>query len=477
MALTDPNADGMSNLDNIGLALSYFGDAANQFRGVNSSYGQQNLQALKALQDQLLRTQQIKKAQAQQTAQAKLTGSYDPSTDITWNQPTAPTGNYQQLEDAPKAGIANTAASSPPPPSSGAPAGIASGPLPNNPPPGIANSTLPADASTPKFTLHSLAEDTPAAAGAIEQIGDSARGNQALLAQAYPDAYGQAMVTQALSPPETVKLGDGEVAYAKDRRTGALKEIGRGGDKQPDKIKEIEAVYGPDWRNNPKAVQDLRQSMMPASTALSVNTQGENQFSKTLNEQWGKEAADVSAAANSARDRITSVQQFMALADKVKTGKLQPTLQEVSGWAQSLGIKPESLGIDPNTATAGQVMDKIQNRLAMQNIGPGGLPANNFSEADRKFVQATTVNKANTPEANRLISQIGIAADRRALQKDRMWTDAYSKGINWPTFKKQWSEYVDSTPLFPKMDSPEQAAQLPPGTLFTDANGQIRVRP
>lgn len=79
MALAD------NKLQQIGLALSYFGDAANQLRGVQSNFGGQNLHQLQTLQRQLLLQQELKKQQARESAQSEVFGGFDPSSGITWN--------------------------------------------------------------------------------------------------------------------------------------------------------------------------------------------------------------------------------------------------------------------------------------------------------------------------------------------------------------------------------------------------------
>lgn len=438
------NMTGLNKMQQIGLALSNFADAANMFSGRPTGYANANLQGLQALQRQLLLNRQIAKQDAQDSAVADIAGGFDPKTGITWNSGQMDPGLATSKQVMTDPGIAAQA------PSADQPVGIAAKPA--------------AFESQPVSDAERIALHNDFSGGQLEK-----------LKAAFPEEYAKSSLATAMAPPTPVSTPEGgRTDFVKG---GQVVSSIIGAPKTPEKVKEVEALFGPDWRTNPRAVDYYNKITMPMSVSLSANTQGENQFSKTLNEQWGKEAAEVSAAANQARDRITSVQQFMALADQVKTGKLTPTQQEVSAWAEAVGVDPKNLGIDPKTATAAQVMDKIQNRLAMQNIGPGGLPANNFSEADRKFVQATTVNKANTPEANRLIAQIGIAADRRQLLKDKMWTDAYRRGTNWPTFKQQWSEYVDSTPMFPVMKTPEEAGQLPSGSLFTTPDGQIKVRP
>lgn len=406
-----------------GLALSMLADAVAMGTGRQPGYTGQSLNQLQQLQRQLLLTQQLEKQQNQETAQEQL------------------------------AGLAAT------------------GPRPAQA--GIANNAVPA------FTADGQGQAAGMDSAAITPA-QTAPEYQAefkkLMVASDPSAYAKAVISKSMAAPTPISTAKGGRTDFVDSSGNIVQTI-KGGDDQPDKVQQVIALYGNDWKTNPKAVDYYNKITMPMAVSLNANTQGENAFEKSQGEAWGKEAADLGPSANLARERIGSIQQFLALSDQVKTGKLTPTMQEVASWAEALHVKPETLGIDPATATAGQVMDKIQNRLAMQNIGPGGLPANNFSEADRKFVQATTVSKANTPQANRLISQIGLAADKRSIEKEQSWLEARNRGTNFPTWKQQWSKYVEGTPMFPKISDPAQLNNLPSGTLFTAPDGTIKVKP
>lgn len=467
-------ADGLSKLQAISLAMSHFGDALNQGRGVQSNYAGQNLQQLQALQRQLLFQQELQKKKAQEGATAAVVGGYDPSSGITWNTGRqASSGNTQILESAPM-----------PADQAYDPKAIA----------GIANRTDRMKAAGIATDAEGGALFTPGIM-AREDLDrgqkDFAADQTATLKAAFPEETAKATLSKLLTPEEAknyaVTNADGSVEIRLMSPTSARAlaatgvKVAEAGavDAVPEKaakIQEIEALYGKDWQKNPAAVDIYKKSILPMQVSLSANTQGETEFAKTEGKELGMQAAEVFSAADKARNRAGLLDTFEALQENFKTGKLAPIYQTVGGWAQALGIDPATLGIPANAAMSGEAMDMISNRLTVENIGPGGLPANNFSEADRKFAQATTVQKINSPEANLIIRQIARANDQRMMLKEQMWIDARKRGVNFPDFKKQWSEYVQQTPAFPRINSPEELAALQPGSLFTAPDGTIRVK-
>lgn len=118
---------GPNKMQNIGLALSNFADAADMFRGGRGGYAAQANNNLRQLQQQLLLQQQLDQKNAQASAVAQVAGGLDPSkTDaqgnpIVWDSGRqAPSGivqtmiNPDNVDPTDAAGIANSAPGAPP---------------------------------------------------------------------------------------------------------------------------------------------------------------------------------------------------------------------------------------------------------------------------------------------------------------------------------------------------------------------------
>jgi hypothetical protein len=206
----------------------------------------------------------------------------------------------------------------------------------------------------------------------------------------------------------------------------------------------------------------------------------ESEFQKSYGGEMGKAAAKIHDAADNSRTQIQRLQLLDGLLSDVETGKLAPFRSNLGAWAQDLGISPDVLarfGIKPTDPVNSQGITAITNALTVGMIGPGGFPANNFSDADRKFLQETMPQLSNTPGGNRIISQAMRRAAERNIAKEEMWLAANEAGKTYPAFLREWNGYVKATPLFPKVMSAEQMAQLPSGTVFTAPDGSVRVRP
>lgn len=217
----------------------------------------------------------------------------------------------------------------------------------------------------------------------------------------------------------------------------------------------------------------------PVSTTQ-VFMAGENEFEKKYRGGQAEDALEIGKAANAARSLAGRLQQLEGLTRDFETGKLAPARTTISAWAQAIGMSPDAMakiGLRPEDAVTGQSIEAITNALTVGMIGSGGFPANNFSDADRAFLQQTVPQLSKTPGANIIVSQSMKAAADRNIEKERQWLAARRAGVNYDTFSEQWSAYVDKTPLFPVVQSADDYGRLKSRSVFTDPQGIVRIKP
>jgi len=151
--------------------------------------------------------------------------------------------------------------------------------------------------------------------------------------------------------------------------------------------------------------------------------------------QLGKNAAqmeiDVTQAGINASKTITRLESLGRLLEGAQTGKMANIRGNIAAWGKAAGLSDErlrALGFDPKMAISQQAATALINEYVVGKIGgPGGFPANNFSDADRKFVTEIFPSIANIPEANAII--IKIMAREAGYSKQ--------KNLDWQKYKKE----------------------------------------
>lgn len=212
---------------------------------------------------------------------------------------------------------------------------------------------------------------------------------------------------------------------------------------------------------------------------VNVDTRTETEFAKAYGGQLGKDAAAIHDTANAARTNLSRLDLLDSLTGQVETGKLAPTRATLGAWAMELGLTAEAmqrLGLDPKMPMNAQGITAVTNALTLGQIGAGGMPANNFSNTDLKFLQETMPQLSNTPGGNRIISQAMRAALQRNVEKEDAWLDANKAGKTYPDFLRDWNKRVKETPLFPRVADEATYRTLKPGTVYTAPDGSVRVR-
>jgi hypothetical protein len=245
-------------------------------------------------------------------------------------------------------------------------------------------------------------------------------------------------------------------------------------------------------------------------TTVSMDMRAETEFEKAYGKAQAETAIDVLKAGDQAQNTIETVRRMREVRQGLQTGRLSGAAATATGIAQAMGVSPEilkSIGL-PENAAPSEIYQQLSSRLAMSLIGPGGLPANNFSEADRKFVMGAVPNLLSRPETNKAGEDALERVAQRNQEARASWNAARAKKVPFDSWQSQWAEHVNKNPLFagatpapiPPLDArprptpratdgaqpppaprrvttQQEFMMLPRGARFIDPEGQERVKP
>lgn len=200
---------------------------------------------------------------------------------------------------------------------------------------------------------------------------------------------------------------------------------------------------------------------------MQANTAGETEYSKGK----AQDALGLERSADKTMQERQQLQVFKSLVQDFKTGKLAPAQMTAGAWADAIGIDPktmEKFGVPANAAVNGQLIESLSNQMTLGMIGTkggegGSMPANNFSDADRKFLQNTVPGLARVQGGNLVLAEIKQRGLDRQLDKISMWDDYRSQGKKFEDFERDWRAKVRSEPsLFADIPDMVRAQSAPP---------------
>jgi len=188
------------------------------------------------------------------------------------------------------------------------------------------------------------------------------------------------------------------------------------------------------------------KAINPQPFAVNVNQQGQSEFERTYGAGMAKEALGTIESGDKAATSLQQTQLLRGLLSGIQTGKLTPAGANLGAWAQSVGLNVP--GIDPKLPANAEAAQTLINKAALTNIGQGGVPANNFSEADRKFVVNMQSNLGNRPEANAIIMDAKDRMDQLAMGKADAWARARDQGVSYEKFNSDWRRQLSTKSVF-----------------------------
>jgi hypothetical protein len=268
----------------------------------------------------------------------------------------------------------------------------------------------------------------------------------------------------------------------------------------------------------PERVQAARDMIarrgLPPSTNINMpasDTTYDKERAKTTAETVGAwESADTRAATT--LDRVARLER---LNQRFQTGALANARLTAGQVAQQLNIPNsvlEGLGISKDQTASGEGIRSLTMQLLTAQLGPGGFPTQNFSNADMNALRESLPGLMNTPQGNVVISEVLRAAALRDREIGAAWREwRRANGDNMTSARQFQDERLPSiinnniiAPLFvrdaeamgpgdtgggvsnprggfsasppadlPLIRSPSDAAMLPPGTQFRTPDGRI----
>lgn len=129
--------------------------------------------------------------------------------------------------------------------------------------------------------------------------------------------------------------------------------------------------------------------------------------------------------------QISRLNLMERITDNVNTGKWADVKANIVASARALGASDETIrmvsGLNPDLPQSQQTLQKLSNELSIGLIGPGGFPANSFSNADREFLTDIFPKITNEPGANKIIIEVMRRTERRKAEKASAWRNYQKK--------------------------------------------------
>ena len=184
----------------------------------------------------------------------------------------------------------------------------------------------------------------------------------------------------------------------------------------------------------------------PATTIIDATQKGETAEAKLSGELAAKRADATIQAGEAADETKFNIARARAMLDQIKTGAFQDGKTSIAAIGRGLGVSDDflvSIGLDPKGIGTKQAFQAVVNELAMGKIGAGGMPSNNFSEGDRKFLEKTVISLGDDDEANRIkLAAADLVADRKR-EKATAWGDWQDNPENkggYGAFERKWNK-------------------------------------
>jgi hypothetical protein len=204
--------------------------------------------------------------------------------------------------------------------------------------------------------------------------------------------------------------------------------------------------------------------MEPISSGTGpIQPPAETEEQKVLGKARGEAQTELRTAAAKAPDNISRLNLLGELSSGVKTGATADVQARIIGLAKAAGVSDQTItkiGGDPNLPATSEAITKVVNELTIGLIGPGGFPANSFSNADRDFLEKIFPNIRNQPEANQIAIEVLKRTELRKAQKQAEWR-AYTTRMKAEGKKASFDDFEDD--YIEKLNAEEKAGN----TLFS----------
>lgn len=305
-------------------------------------------------------------------------------------------------------------------------------------------------------------------------------------------AIGLKMLEKSITPKDQwVPIGgENGATFQRNLVTGEIKPITAENTAQ----REVKDAFD-NWKKysfpdpnstNPKDQQFWREftakRLGGAGVNVAIDQSAPNEFEKDYGSGMSKRALATLEAGDKAAGNIQRITMLGSILENAKTGKLAPAQATIGAWAKAAGIDPATIGIDPNLPLQDQAAQSFISQNVVGMIGAGGFPANNFSDADRKFLMRIPASMSNMPEANNFLIEVAKRVAQRDLDKASAWSEARANKQSYESFEHDWRKKTANEPLFADFQEQFKGMQggnlpkteiLPPGRYQWSPNGGV----
>lgn len=211
-------------------------------------------------------------------------------------------------------------------------------------------------------------------------------------------------------------------------------------------------------------------------TEVNIDQKGEGEEQKGLGKQSAESIGELSKSAQMASNNLARLRSVSSMLDQVSTGKLDPGRMNMAQWGRSLGMNDDilkNIGLDPKAAATGQAVQSMLNQMVMGSIGPGGIPANNFSNTDRMFIQETMPQLSNDPRANTLIIDAMRRVEELKIEKAKSFRE-FKKANPKSYFDEFETEWAAKQAGLNRFDDLRQKAEALSGPARPQPTAQMQ---
>lgn len=240
-----------------------------------------------------------------------------------------------------------------------------------------------------------------------------------------------------------------------DKRTGRV--VYQAPDREDN---QLVSVMGP---NGPVLVPRSQAAGQTPYSAPQVAI--DQRGTSTYDQERGKAAAaavgTLESQAAAAPGTLRQLDQVERAMQRFQTGMGSGARMTLGQAAQALGFKDGALpaGMSKDAIASAEQIQSLTGQMVMSLIGDGGFPANNFSDADRAFLERIQPGIEKTPGGNRLI----IAAARAKAMRDT------EIGQAWREWRKENGDSLTSAQEFQLTRVPQIAGRDILAPMFQDA--------
>lgn len=170
------------------------------------------------------------------------------------------------------------------------------------------------------------------------------------------------------------------------------------------------------------------------TSGVTVNTGGEKEEDKVVGKMRGERIGEVEVGYKAGHNKLRGINTMQKMLDQIGDdgGKFFPMQSEVAAALKGLGANPDTVakisGLKPGSLEAGQTFQKLASQALMELIGPGGFPAQNFSNADAERLERSIAQLSNEPGSNKMILEVQRQAAQSQIDASKDWM-AYKRRV------------------------------------------------